>query len=255
MAYTEIPSDVFALFSKNNLPTSDISYLAIGAAPGTAMGETHLLVTAGQWFVFTRGSREEPLTTLKLKPGTAPHIQDDPFGALLLLPVDGRQDEVSVPLTPVEAGPLINLLASINGGDVSGDEEPHLLQDEVALPPQTSPESRAAAVPDDPDSLLQKAYAKAKRAGGKVGGLAAEKVGTAVDQALDLIELVAARAAKREHLPSIKVEANVQMMIGQIAIQSTYSAEDLHKLRTSQENKDPAEIRDDPGASEQSPET
>lgn len=52
----------------------------------------------------------------------------------------------------------------------------------------------------------------------------------AVDQAFDLIEFVALRAAKRGGLSHLKIEANVNLGIAQVGIEVGYGDEELRKL-------------------------
>ncbi len=218
MAHPTIPPEIFSVIPhQENRPAP--RYQVIGTAPGTPLGETHIVAFPGEWWVFFRQSRTEQLVQAPLKSGETPRLQNDPFGASLLLPLEASATEAPVSLSPGEIVPVADLL------DYSwpAEGEKHLL---LETPIQQKPPSSE----DESQGTIDKAVAFMKQVGDKTKGAAADQLGHTVDRALDVIEFVAEKAAARGTFSTLKVEAHINMVVGQVAIEVGYTAEDLQKM-------------------------
>lgn len=220
MSEHAIPAEVFSILPHDNL--EDALYQVLGSSPGNSLGETHLVAVKDALFVFFRNSRLDSLKMAVLKDGEQPRIQNGAFGASLLIPIQGQDAEACVPLNPAEIGVAELCLNHAWPGEAMPLELP--LEPVV---PQAAPQAPPLA---PTGGLLDKAMHRVKGVGGKTRDFAKDPLTKTVDHALDIIEFVASRAAKRQTISSLKVEANINLVVGQVAIEVGYNKEELQKL-------------------------
>ncbi len=189
-------------------------YIALGSAPGTSLGETHLLLHTQGWQVFVRRAHGRVLEDVPLRGGASPELNHDPFGARLCLPT--VQGDEWIPLTPGEVVPLQQMLLR-------------------ATEPESPPATEGLKQPDSTEAPGEQKNTKlAHRLFSQMGQVTEDltkgSLEATVDRALNVIEFVAQRAARRDHLSSLKVTANVNLMVGQVAIEVGYRGAELKKM-------------------------
>ncbi len=170
-----------------------LAWAPIGAAPGTSMGETHIVVTQYTTFVLSRPTPWAALKPMALAPGASLQIASEGFETWLVVPTADGGDS-RVPLTAFDREALDKALEA--GGTITTaqpDPEPE---------PEPDPEPEVATTIVEP-VVEEPPPATAPGPEGTGSGLSDQ-----LDQALDDIQLAACRAALKG-LGSLDVEATV----------------------------------------------
>ena len=95
-----VPDEVLRALPERVALADIEAYAPVGAAPGTSLGETHIVLARGRTWALTRISPWDTLESLELDGRLAPSIQSKDYETWLSLPTaDGR--DARVPLTSI----------------------------------------------------------------------------------------------------------------------------------------------------------
>ena len=198
------------------------AWAPIGAAPGTSMGETHLLVTRDEVFALSRQRPWDALERLPLAGDALPALDDSSFETWLVLPLDNGQD-VRVALTTHDRDAVDHAMAAIaklEGEDlppaVTPTPEPDAAAPAAAEPPAAAPTAVAPEAAEPPPAVEPTG--------------AAPSLAARVDRALEVIELVGMRAGQRGGLNALDVTATVAYDAGNVELKVHYDRSTLARL-------------------------
>lgn len=191
----------------------------ISKAPNSAVGETYLVRRHNDYFFVYRRTHADAFTVVSLPPRTLPGLEENPFGAeLVFLPESGAV-EARIPLTPQELVAYQTLIANLEAPSTlppatafqqAEQQLEELDQADLKEVPFGEPD------PGLPGSKLDTLW---NSWGTKTKAIAGKQMENSVDRALDVLEFVAERASKRTKFHQIRVQANINLGIGQVAIE------------------------------------
>lgn len=225
-----VPDEILRSLPDNELEGAVIqAYAAIGSAPGTSLGETHLIVADERLYGVGRVTPWDPLIPMQLDPSGTPEL--DPRGYetwLVLAAMDA--EPLRIGLSPFDMDGVESVMAAI-----------------ASRPPPAPEPAPPASDPDPPAPATATASPTAKTVGPAAAPSAAlappaGDLDAKIDDALDRIERVGTRAGLRSALTSVRVRADVPTRDGDLQIEVVYDRASLARLAArSQEPGEPPE--------------
>ncbi len=173
-----------------------LAWAPIGAAPGTSLGETHVLVSRRAIYALSRPTPWESVSAMRLDRGARPGLLEEGFETWLILPLE--EGDARIPLTAYDRKAVDVVLAAI--------DEHHA--DRVAEVPASRPPEPVVEAAPEPEPATAASVGLStpiEPAPAPRGATFDERV----DLALDTIRRVGIRAGRHGGFHSLDVSARV----------------------------------------------
>ena len=205
-----VPDEVLRALPERVALADIEAYAPVGAAPGTSLGETHIVLARGRTWALTRISPWDTLESLELDGRLAPSIQSKDYETWLSLPTaDGR--DARVPLTSFD---IEGVTAYLEAAGHSATPEP------------VAPEAPPAAAPPKVEHVRIEAP------------LSNKAFDLRLEEAFERLEDIGARAGRRGSLNALKVTATIANGPDSVALEVHWDRAALSRLAALAEAKD-----------------